>query len=156
MGKARALRIQKPANDVDDSLMAQHPTDLKKPSERSKGRVEEIAAEIAKTAMPRRTAIHWIMDRYQIAETTAINYYTAVMRYLRPSDPQAYREELISRNFATLEEMLQTALKKGDLKNAVAIIRTQNAMCGVGSNKVEIKRDGMESGQTETITISFA
>ena len=51
--------------------------------------------------------------------------------------------------------MLQTALKRGDLKSATQIIRTINQMVGIGGNKVEIKK-GEVSGQTETITISFA
>ena len=117
--------------------------------------IEEFAAEIAKTAMPRRTAMKWAAERYGIAEATASGYYAAAMRYLRPEDPQKYREELIDRNFAILEEMLQTALKRGDLKNANAIINTLNRMVGIGGNKVEIKDDG-PSGETKTITISFA
>ena len=155
MPKAKALQIRKPENDIDDSVAMYRPSEGKKPTERKKVLIEEFAAEIAKTAMPRRTAMKWAAERYGIAETTASGYYAAAMRYLRPEDPQKYREELIDRNFAILEEMLQTALKRGDLKNANSIINTLNRMIGIGGNKVEIKDSG-PSGETKTITISFA
>lgn len=155
MGKARALRISKPENDIDDELVMYHPSESKKPTERKKVLIEEFAAEIARTAMPRRAAMKWAAERYGIAETTASNYYAAAMRYLRPDDPHKYREELIDRNFAILEEMLQTALKRGDLKNANSIINTLNRMTGVSGNKVEIK-DENPTGTSKTITISFA
>ena len=155
MGKATALRKAKPENDIDDSLVAYRPSEPKKPTERKKVLIEEFASEIAKTAMPRRVAMKWAAERYGIAENTASGYYAAAMRYLRPEDPQKYREELIDRNFAILEEMLQTALKRNDLKNANSIINTLNRMVGIGGNKVEIK-DESKSGETKTITISFA
>lgn len=155
MGKARALRKPKPEKDIDDSVAMYRPSEGKKPTERKKVLIEEFAAEIAKTAMPRRTAMKWAAERYGIAETTASGYYAAAMRYLRPDDPQAYREELIDRNFAILEEMLQTALKRGDLKNANAVIRTLNNMVGIGGNRVEIKEES-PSGTSKTVTISFA
>ena len=156
MGKAKALKVQKPENDFDDSLLIVHPnSENHKPNERKKVLIEEFAAEIARTAMPRRTAVKWAMERYGIAESTGNNYYAAAIRYLRPDDPQKYREELIDRNFAILEDMLQTALKKGDLKNANAVIRTLNQMVGIGGKTVEIKDSG-PSGDTKTITISFA
>lgn len=153
MPKAKALQIKQPKNDVPDESVKIRKENT--PSNRTKIIMEEFAEEIAKTAMPRRTAIKWAAERYGVAESTASSYYAAAMRYLRPSDPEKYREEIIDKNFAILERMLQTALKRGDLKNATQIIRTINQMIGIGGNKVEIKK-GEVSGQTETITISFA
>lgn len=153
MPKAKALQIKQPKNDVPDESVKLRKENV--PSNRTKIIMEEFAEEIAKTAMPRRTAIKWAAERYGVAEATASSYYAAAMRYLRPSDPEKYREEIIDKNFAILERMLQTALKKGDLKSATQIIRTMNQMIGIGGNKVEIKK-GEVSGQTETITISFA
>ena len=118
-------------------------------------RVEELAETIVKTGMRRTTALKWAQERFGVSYDTSKTYYAAAMRYLRPDDPQKYREELIDRNFAILEEMLQTALKRGDLKNANAIINTLNRMVGIGGNKVEIK-DESQSGTSKTITISFA
>ena len=153
MPKAKALQIKQPKNDVPDESVKIRKDNT--PSNRTKIIMEEFAEEIAKTAMPRRTAIKWAAERYGVAEATASSYYAAAMRYLRPSDPEKYREEIIDKNFAILERMLQTALKRGDLKSATQIIRTINQMVGIGGNKVEIKK-GEVSGQTETITISFA
>lgn len=153
MPKAKALQIKQPKNDVPDESVKLRKENA--PSNRTKIIMEEFAEEIAKTAMPRRTAIKWAAERYGVAEATASSYYAAAMRYLRPSDPEKYREEIIDKNFAILERMLQTALKRGDLKSATQIIRTINQMIGIGGNKVEIKK-GEVSGQTETITISFA
>ena len=153
MPRAKALQIKQPKNDVPDESVKIRKENT--PSNRTKIIMEEFAEEIAKTAMPRRTAIKWAAERYGVAESTASSYYAAAMRYLRPSDPEKYREEIIDKNFAILERMLQTALKRGDLKSATQIIRTINQMVGIGGNKVEIKK-GEVSGQTETITISFA
>ena len=153
MPKAKALQIKQPKNDVPDEAVKLNKANV--PSNRTKVIMEEFAEEIAKTTMPRRTAIKWAEERYGVAEATASRYYAAAMRYLRPSDPEKYREEIIDKNFAILERMLQTALKRGDLKSATQIIRTINQMIGIGGNKVEIKK-GEVSGQTETITISFA
>ena len=153
MPKAKALQIKQPKNDVPDEAVKIRKDNT--PSNRTKIIMEEFAEEIAKTAMPRRTAIKWAAERYGVAETTASSYYAAAMRYLRPSDPEKYREEIIDKNFAILERMLQTALKRGDLKSATQIIRTINQMIGIGGNKVEIKDNG-PSGETKTITISFA
>ncbi len=149
----KAYKTEKNKNDVQDLAVARRKKDT--PTERTKARVEELAAEIAKTAMPRRTAMKWAAERFGVAENTASMYYAAAMRYLRPEDPQKYREELIDRNFAILEEMLQTALKRNDLKNANAIINTINRMVGIGGNKVEIKEEA-PSGTSKTVTISFA
>lgn len=153
MPKAKALQIKQPKNDVPDESVKIRKDNT--PSNRTKIIMEEFAEEIAKTAMPRRTAIKWAAERYGVAESTASSYYAAAMRYLRPSDPEKYREEIIDKNFAILERMLQTALKRGDLKNANAIINTLNRMTGISGNKVEIHQD-KGSGETQTITISFA
>lgn len=153
MPRAKALQIKGPKKDVPDEAVKLKSENV--PSNRTKIIMEEFAEEIAKTAMPRRTAIKWAAERYGVAESTASSYYAAAMRYLRPSNPEKYREEIIDKNFAILERMLQTALKRGDLKNANAIINTLNRMVGIGGNKVEIKDDG-PSGETKTITISFA
>ena len=153
MPKAKALQIKQPKNDVPDESVKIRKDNT--PSNRTKIIMEEFAEEIAKTAMPRRTAIKWAAERYGVAESTASSYYAAAMRYLRPSDPEKYREEIIDKNFAILERMLQTALKRGDLKNANAIINTLNRMVGISGNKVEIHQD-KGSGETQTITISFA
>ena len=153
MPKAKALQIKQPKNDVPDEAVKLKKANV--PSNRTKIIMEEFAEEIAKTAMPRRTAIKWAAERYGVAEATASSYYAAAMRYLRPSDPEKYREEIIDKNFAILERMLQTALKRGDLKSATQIIRTINQMIGISGNKVEIHQD-KGSGETQTITISFA
>ena len=153
MPKAKALQIKQPKNDVPDEAVKLKKANV--PSNRTKIIMEEFAEEIAKTAMPRRTAIKWAAERYGVAEATASSYYAAAMRYLRPSDPEKYREEIIDKNFAILERMLQTALKRGDLKSATQIIRTINQMIGISGNTVEIHQD-KGSGETQTITISFA
>ena len=153
MPRAKALQIKQPKNDVPDESVKIRKENT--PSNRTKIIMEEFAEEIAKTAMPRRTAIKWAAERYGVAESTASSYYAAAMRYLRPSDPEKYREEIIDKNFAVLERMLQTALKRGDLKSATQIIRTINQMIGISGNKVEIHQD-KGSGETQTITISFA
>lgn len=149
----KAKIVDKKEKDVKDLLVA--PRKSQTPTERSKVRVEELAEAIVKTGMRRATALKWAQERFGVSYDTSKAYYAAAMRYLRPDDPEKYREELINKNFAILEEMLETALKRGDLKNANAVIRTLNQMTGISGNKVEIK-DESQSGTSKTITISFA
>lgn len=148
--KANTTKKEK---EVSEVLLAPRKTQV--PTERSKVRVETLAEEIVKTGMRRATALRWAQEEFGVAYETAKQYYAAAMRYLRPDDPQKYREELINRNFAILEEMLESALRRNDLKNANSIIRTLNNMVGIGGNKVEIKDEG-PSGTSKTVTISFA
>ena len=55
MPRAKALQIKQPKNDVPDESVKIRKENT--PSNRTKIIMEEFAEEIAKTAMPRRTAI---------------------------------------------------------------------------------------------------
>ena len=61
MPKAKALQIKQPKNDVPDESVKLNKANV--PSNRTKIIMEEFAEEIAKTAMPRRTAIKWAAER---------------------------------------------------------------------------------------------
>ena len=61
MPKAKALQIKQPKNDVPDEAVKLNKANV--PSNRTKIIMEEFAEEIAKTAMPRRTAIKWAAER---------------------------------------------------------------------------------------------
>ena len=55
MPRAKALQIKQPKNDVPDEAVKLNKANV--PSKNTKIKMEEFDEEIAKTAMPRRTAI---------------------------------------------------------------------------------------------------
>lgn len=112
-------------------------------------RVKEIAELIAKKGYSRQACIDYIEEKWGIGRTQSDKYFRAAVEYLIPGDGEEYRKNLISRNFAVLEGMLQAALERNDLQNANQIIKTMNQMMGLGGKKVELET------QEQKITVTF-
>ena len=117
-------------------------------------RIREVAELIAKKGYSRQACIDYIEEKWGVGRTQSDKYFRAAVEYLIPGDGEEYRKNLIAKNMAILETMLQTALDRNDLQNANSIINTINKMLGVGSKQVEIK-DKDAAGYDKTITISF-
>ena len=112
-------------------------------------RVKEIAELIAKKGYSRQACIDYIEDKWGVGRTQSDKYFRAAVEYLIPGDGEEYRKSLISRNFAVLEGMLQTALERNDLQSANSIINTINKMLGIGGKQVQI------DNKDTTITVTF-
>lgn len=120
-----------------------------KPTLATQLKIQEVAALITEKGYGRLACLNYCKDKWEVSETQADRYYSAALIYLRPDNPEEYREALISRNFGVLENMLQRALENNDLAVANSIINTMNKMLGVGDRKVQLET------KDEKIVVSF-
>lgn len=112
-------------------------------------KVIELAKQIVDKGYGRQAAITYAMEHFKVGRDQGERYYYAAITYLRPDNPDTYREALISRNFGVLESMLQRALENNDLSTANSIINTMNKMLGVGEKRVALET------KDEKIIVSF-
>ena len=112
-------------------------------------RVQEIATLVTEKGYGRHAVQKYCVENWGISEKQAEKYYYAAINYLKPDNPEEYREALIARNFGVLETMLQKALDNNDLQTANQVIKTMNTMLNVGDRKVQL-----EQGDTK-IVVSF-
>ena len=117
-------------------------------------RIYLIAEKIVKEGCPRLDVINYCKENWGLSKTQAIRYWTSALEFLRPENPEQYRESLINRNFNIAEEILHRALENNNLKEANNALRIINQMLGVGGNKVEVK-DKDSGGNDRTFTITF-
>jgi len=118
-------------------------------------RINYITDALVKSAWTRYDVVQYCKDTYGLSETQGEKYYTAAVKNILPKNPEAYRETLIARNMATLENMLKKCLDRENFKQANEVIKTINSMLGVGGKQVEIK-DKDNKGDERTIKISFS
>lgn len=112
-------------------------------------KIQEVAALVAEKGYGRYAILKYCSDKWGISEKQAEKYYYGAMNYLRPENPEEYRNALIARNFEVLENMLQRALETNDLSTATQIVKVMNTMLNVGDKKVQL-----EQGDTK-IVVSF-
>lgn len=112
-------------------------------------RIQELAGVIAEKGYGRLAAKKYVVEHWGLSDKQAERYYYGALDYLRPEDPDKYREALIARNFGVLESMLQRALETNDLSSATQIVKVMNTMLNVGDKKIQL-----EQGDTK-IVVSF-
>lgn len=117
-------------------------------------RIVEIADLIVKKGYSRIDCMKFAQDEWGLSEKQSERYYYGALNYLKPDEPDKYREALINRNFSILEGILKRALDSNDLKTANDVVKTMNQMLGVGGKQVEIK-DKDSQGEDRKIVISF-
>lgn len=116
-------------------------------------RIYQIAEKIVKEGCARMDIIDYCQKEWGLSQTQAIRYWTSALAYLRPDNPEEYREALINRNFNVAEEILHRALEANNLKAASEALRILNSMLGVGSKAVEVRdKDGLGNDRVFTIT----
>ena len=104
-------------------------------------KVIELAKQIVDKGYGRQAAVAYAMEHFKVGRDQGERYYYAAISYLRPDNPEEYREALIARNFGVLESMLQKALDNNDLGNATQIVKVMNTMLNVGDRKVALETD---------------
>lgn len=112
-------------------------------------KVQELANLITEKGYGRQAVQKYCAENWGLSDKQAEKYYYAAINYLKPDNPEEYREALIARNFGVLETMLQKALENNDLQTANQVIKTMNTMLNVGDRKVQL-----EQGDTK-IVVSF-
>lgn len=126
----------------------------KKASPATEVRIIEVADLIVKKGYGRMDCMKWVQENWGLSEKQSERYYYAALKYLKPKDPDKYREALINRNFAVAETILQKALDSNNLKAANEALKILNQMLGVGGKQVEIS-DKDSAGEDRKIVISF-
>ena len=126
----------------------------KKASPATEVRIIEVADLIVKKGYGRMDCMKWVQENWGLSEKQSERYYYAALKYLKPKDPDKYREALINRNFAVAETILQKALDSNNLKAANEALKILNQMLGVGGKQVEIA-DKDSAGEDRKIVISF-
>lgn len=117
-------------------------------------RIMDIAELIVKKGYGRMECMKYAQEAYGISEKQSERYYYGALNYLRPEDPEGYREALISRNFSVMEELLKRAMDSNDTKTALDVVKAMNSLLGVGGKQVEIADKDKEGGEKK-IVISF-
>ena len=126
----------------------------KKASVSTELRIYELSDKIVNSAWTRLDILRYVMEEWGLSETQAQRYWIGAVNYLRPKEPEKYREALINRNIDVLETILKKALEANNLKEANNAIKIINSMLGVGGKQVEIK-DKDSEGEERRIVISF-
>lgn len=122
---------------------------------RTQERIIHLADMIAKGAT-RPTIMKYIQDEYHIKEHTAKRYYSAAMRYLLPENEPEFRKELIAKNIARLETIIEKGMKDdSNLKLAKEAIDSLNRMLGLGSGGVQVAVNNDKETDTQQIYIKF-
>lgn len=117
-------------------------------------RIYELSDLIVNSGWTRLDIMNYIQQEWGLSDTQANRYWLAAVNFLRPKDPEKYREALINKNIDLLEMIIRRALEANNLKEANNAIKILNQMLGAGGKQVEIK-DSDSGGQDRIITISF-
>ncbi len=117
-------------------------------------RVRDCARLIAK-GKTRATVLEHLQEQYGLARTSCPRYYRLALEYLNPENCEEARREIINKNTARLETIIEECMDKGDEKHlrlAKDAIAELNKLAGVGGSGVTIARD--DKGQ-EIINVTF-
>lgn len=117
-------------------------------------KIQELANVMAEKGYGRLASMKYASERWGISEKQAEKYYYGALNYLRPEDPDKYREALIARNFSVLEKLLQDAIEHNDTPTALNVVKTMNGLLGVGSKQLEVAEKSTDGGE-KRIVISF-
>lgn len=124
----------------------------KKTTKLAQARIATVADGIAK-GWTRDTVFRYCMDTWGLSVTQASRYYYAGVRYLVPDDPE-YRQSLIDKNIARLEQMIEEAMNEGDKKVANDLIKTLQQIVQPSTTKVAMGQF-QPDGSNMTIEITF-
>ena len=114
----------------------------------------ELTEKIVKSGWTKYDVTKFCKDEWGLSSTQSERYYLAACKVLIPEDAEKWRELMVSRNFATLEELLKMAMERNDVKSAVEVIKTMNSFLGIGGKAVKIDETNA-AGQERQIVISF-
>lgn len=117
-------------------------------------RIYELTDRIVNSGWSRMDILQYVKDTWGLSDTQAQRYWMAAVNYLRPKDPEKYRDAIIAKNMDLLETIIRKALESNNLKEANNAIKTLNSMLGVGGKSVEIA-DKDSAGEERKIVISF-
>lgn len=109
---------------------------------------------MAEKGYGRLASLRYASEKWGISQVQAEKYYRSALRYLRPENPEEYREALIARNFSVLEKLLQDAIDHNDTPTALNVVKVMNGLLGVGGKQLEVAEKDKDGGE-KRIVISF-
>ena len=126
--------------------------DGKKTTKLASARVATVAKNISKGWTKDRVE-DYVMETWGLSKTQASRYYYAAVRYLVPDDPE-YRQSLIEKNIARLEQMIEDAMEAGERKEANDLIKTLTQILQPSGTKIAMGQF-QPDGSNMQIEITF-
>lgn len=117
-------------------------------------KIQELANVMAEKGYGRLASMKYASERWGMSQSQAEKYYYGALNYLRPDNPDQYREALIARNFSVLEKLLQDAIDHNDTPTALNVVKVMNGLLGVGGKQLEVAEKDKDGGE-KRIVISF-
>ena len=112
------------------------------------------AAQMIAAGKRRLDVMNELAEKHKFNPAHAERYYYSALEFLKPKDMDAFREEMIAKNFARLEELYSMAVERNDIKGAVDVMKVLNTMLGIASNRVQLGQQTPD-GTTQVIELSF-
>lgn len=113
------------------------------------------AAKMITEGKTRATIIETLQEKYHIGYDQAKHLYGEGIRFLIPEDEDTFRKDLIMKNFARLETIIERAMDSRQWKIAVSAIETLNKMIGIGNGGFQVAVNNDKENNTQQIYIKF-
>lgn len=113
------------------------------------------AAKMITEGKSRATIIETLQDKYGIGYDQAKHLYGAGIRFLIPEDEDKYRKELIVKNIARLETIIENSMTDRQWKIAREAIDSLNKMIGIGNGGFQVAVNTDKENNTQQIYIKF-
>lgn len=113
------------------------------------------AARMISDGKSRATIIETLQDKYHIGYDQAKHLYGAGIRFLIPEDEDKYRKELIVKNIARLETIIENTMNDRQWKVAREAIDSLNKMIGIGNGGFQVAVQNDAENNTQQIYIKF-
>lgn len=117
-------------------------------------KIQQAAKWIAQ-GKSRATVKEMLSQKYDIALTTANDYYNEAIKALIPENEEEYLQNLIKVNMTRLETIYERALEAGDYKNAKDAVAELNKMAGVSRDGVAVAINTDKTNDTQQVIIRF-
>lgn len=116
-------------------------------------KVKEMAKMLAR-GKSKDTVKDYIVEKYGLSEARVDDLYYEAIKYLLPKDDAKFKEEIITKNVARLDKIVEETMESKNYKEATKAIAELNKMAGITSNniKVGMQTDG-EGGSTFIVEI---
>lgn len=113
------------------------------------------AAKMISDGKSRATIIELLQNKYGIGYDQAKHLYGAGIRFLIPEDEDNFRKELIVKNIARLETIIENSMDDRQWKIAREAIDSLNKMIGIGNGGFQIAVNNDKDNNTQQIYVRF-
>lgn len=106
-------------------------------------KVKEMAKMLS-MGKSKDTVKDYVAEKYGLSEARVDDLYYEAIKYLLPKDDAKFKEEIITKNVARLDKIVEETMASKNYKEATKAIAELNKMAGITSNniKVGMRTDG--------------